>query len=92
MVAGDWVVLADTVSAAGGAGRAVSASRLQAVCSCEFATARCAVLTLRPDSGDADLAPGVVLQFDGSRLVTDGVLRLDMSAERFTLDGAFVLA
>ncbi|MEC8711241.1 MAG: LptA/OstA family protein [Pseudomonadota bacterium] len=95
LVAGDWVVLADTVEARlGPDGRSVSsieASGSVFVRSPQV-TARCAVLTLRPDSGDVDLAgPGVVLQFDGSRLVTDGLLRLDTGAERFTLDGAFVL-
>ena len=95
LVAGDWVVLADTVEARLGTdGRSVSSIEASGgvFVRSPQVTARCAVLTLRPDSGDVDLAgPGVVLQFDGSRLVTDGLLRLDTGAERFTLDGAFVL-
>ena len=95
LVAGDWVVLADAVEARlGTAGRAVSSVEASGgvFVRSPLVTARAAVMTLRPDSGDVDLAgPGVVLQFDGSRLVTDGLLRLDTGAERFTLDGAFVL-
>ena len=95
LVAGDWVVLADTVEARLGTdGRSVSSIEASGgvFVRSPQVTARCAVLTLRPDSGDVDLAgPGVVLQFDGSRLVTDGLLRLDTGAEHFTLDGAFVL-
>ncbi|MGB0745754.1 MAG: LptA/OstA family protein [Alphaproteobacteria bacterium] len=95
LVTGDWVVLADAVEARlGTAGRAVSSVEASGgvFVRSPLVTARAAVMTLRPDSGDVDLAgPGVVLQFDGSRLVTDGLLRLDTGAERFTLDGAFVL-
>lgn len=95
LVAGDWVVLADAVEARlGAAGRTVSSVEASGgvFVRSPLVTARAAVMTLRPDSGDVDLAgPGVVLQFDGSRLVTDGLLRLDAGAERFTLDGAFVL-
>ena len=95
LIAGDWVVLADAVEARlGAAGRAVSSVEASGgvFVRSPLVTARAAVMTLRPDSGDVDLAgPGVVLQFDGSRLVTDGLLRLDTGAERFTLDGAFVL-
>lgn len=95
LVAGDWVVLADAVEARlGAAGRTVSSVEASGgvFVRSPLVTARAAVMTLRPDSGDVDLAgPGVVLQFEGSRLVTDGLLRLDAGAERFTLDGAFVL-
>lgn len=95
LVAGDWVVLADAVEARlGAAGRTVSSVEASGgvFVRSPLVTARAAVMTLRPDSGDVDLAgPDVVLQFDGSRLVTDGLLRLDAGAERFTLDGAFVL-
>jgi lipopolysaccharide export system protein LptA len=95
LVAGDWVVLADVIEARMREGdRGVA--RIEASGSVFVrnpqVTARSGHMTLYPDSGEVDLeGPGVVLQFDGSRLVTDGTLRLDTRAERFTIEGAFVL-
>ena len=75
LVAGDWV-LADTVEARLGTAEICFQHRGSGGVSWKPAARQPA--DVRPDSGDVDLAgPGVVLQFDGSRLVTDGLLRLD---------------
>ncbi|RZO31644.1 MAG: hypothetical protein EVA88_01920 [Rhodospirillaceae bacterium] len=105
LVVGDWVVLADGIEASlrenelsvSGHGQTgpdlskITASGGVFVRNPQV-TARCETLTLDPDRETVNLTgPGVVLQLEGSRLVTDGVLRFDARAGRFSLDGAFIL-